>query len=312
VALLEVTVVFLSLWLGSCSSHAPSPPASTPSSAITLRATPDGEIWFRHSRIQLRFDGEMYCRVFLYQDGKHYSINDIPPDPAKAKPTHFIAIGGEEVRDFQVDYKNIGASEIRTQFGAGRRLHLAGYAKTSSGVVIEKKLAVELYDDLPDAAFLSATYRNTDQRASIVVTASSASFFRMDATRGSEGSPSYEFSIAWGDANGQPPEQIDPTYSRSFHTTRQGESAFVDLWTQRMGMAVGDLSTGNGNIIAAVEVTPDRKVALNFQVPGTLQLPPNGSFSTPRIVWLVHTGDAHVARERYRELKRRLTHRDHL
>jgi hypothetical protein len=304
---LQVALAFSWLSLGSCSSQPPSRPASAPSSAITLRSVPDGEIWFRNSRIQLRFDGEMYCRVFLHQDGKYYSISDIPPDPAKAKPTHFIAAGGEEVRDFQVDYKNVGASEIRTPFGAGRRLHLVGYAKTSSGVVIEKKLAVEFYDDFPEAALISATYRNTDQAASIVVTGSSASFFRLDAARSGDGSPSYDFWIAWGETNGQPPERIGPAYSHVFSTTRQGESALVDLWTRRMGMAVGDLSTGNRRVDVTVEVTPDRKVALNFHVPVTVQLAPNASFSTPRSVWLVHTGDAEVARQRYRELKRRLT-----
>ena len=105
----------------------------------------------------------MYCRVYLYQNGSLHSMNDIPPDPAKAKPPHFIAVGGEEIRDFQIDYKNVGASEIRTQFGAGRKLNLTGYAKTSQGVIIEKTLAVELYQDFPDAALVSATYRNTDQ-----------------------------------------------------------------------------------------------------------------------------------------------------
>ena len=298
-ALLTIMVGLSALALGACGTR----PATTDSapSEITLHSIPDGEIWFRNSQIQLRFDSEMYCRVYLYRNGSHYSIHDIPPDPAKARPTHFIAVAGEEVTDFQVDYKNVGASEIRTQFGAGRKLHLTGYARTSQGVIIEKRLAVELYEDFPDAALISATYRNTDQTASIVVTRSLSSFFRMDAARGSAGSPSYDFWVSWGGSDLQPAARIDMQYSRTLKSAE-----WIDLWTSRMGMAVGDLSTGNPEHVVTVAVTPDQKVGLVFQIPGSVQLLPNASLSTPRTAWLVHTGDAQVALKRYQELKRRL------
>jgi hypothetical protein len=86
--------------------------------------------------------------------GSLHSI-DIPPDPTKARPPHFIAVNGEELKDFQVTTK----MWVRRRFGHVRRrrkLDLTGYAKTSQGVIIEKKLAVELYQDFPDAALVSA------------------------------------------------------------------------------------------------------------------------------------------------------------
>jgi basic amino acid/polyamine antiporter, APA family len=304
--LLKILVWLPAFSLGACSTQpSTTAPGSAPP-AITFHSIPDSEIWFRNSQIQLRFDREMYCRVYLYHDGSLRSINDIPPDPAKARPPHFITVSGEEIRDFQVDYKNVGASEIRTQFGAGRRLHLTGYAKTSQGVIIEKRLAVELYQDFPDTALVSATYRNTDPAASIVLTRSPSSYFRMDAARGLAGSASYDFWIAWGDAGNPAAVRIDLQYSRTFRSPQESGSPLVDLWTSRMGMAVGDLSNGNRDLLASVTVTPDQKVALEFQAPGSVQLGPNGTFSTPKTAWLVHAGDARVAGERYQELKRRL------
>jgi len=298
-AVLKILVGLSALSLGACNIQ----PATTPP-AITFQSIPDGEIWFRNSQIQLRFDSEMYCRVYLSKNGSLHSINDIPPDPAKARPPHFIAVNGEELRDFQVDYTNVGASEIRTQFGPGRKLNLTGYAKTSQGVIIEKKLAVELYQDFPDAALVSATYRNTDKAASIVVARSPISFFRMDAARGNAGSPSYKFWIAFGESESGPPTKIDLNYSRSFRSPQDG-SMLINLWTTRMGMSVGDLSAGSRELVATVGAAPDQKVELDFQVPGPVELIPNASISTPKSVWLVHTGDARVARERYHELKRR-------
>ena len=79
----------------------------------------------------------------------------------------------------------------------------------------------------------------------------------------------------------------------------------VDLWTSRMGMAIGDLSAGNRKLVATVAAAPDHKVELDFEVPGPVELVPNASISMPKSVWLVHTGDVRVAREHYRELKRR-------
>ena len=303
--LLMIIVGLSALSLGACGTQPARTSSGSTPPAITFHSIPDGEIWFRNSQIQLRFDSEMYCRVYLYQNGSLHSINDIPPDPAKARPPHFIAVSGEELRDFQVDYKNVGASEIRTQFGAGRKLNLTGYAKTSQGVIIEKKLAVELYQDLPDAALVSATYRNTDQSASIVVTRSPSSFFRMDAARGNAGTPSYEFWIAFGDSE-DPPARIDLNYSRIFRSPQDGRVPLVDLWTSRMGMAVGDLSSISKELVATVAVTADQKVELEFPRPGPVQLVPNAVLSIPKAVWLVHTGDARVARERFRELKRKL------
>ena len=302
-------MVLSALSLGACGTQPATTSSGSTPPAITFRSIPDGEIWFRNSQIQLRFDSEMYCRVYLYQNGSLHSINDIPPDPTKARPPHFITVNGEELRDFQVDYKNVGASEIRTQFGAGRKLNLTGYAKTSHGVIIEKKLAVELYQDFPDAALVSATYRNTDQTASIVVTRSPSSFFRLDAARGNARSPSYEFWIAFGESEGHLSAKMDLTYSRTFRSPQDGSMALVDLWTSRMGMAVGDLSTGNREVVATVTVAPDQKVELEFQVAGSVQLSPNASLSISKTVWLVHTGDNRAARERYQEIKRRLSGR---
>ena len=99
---------------------------------------------------------------------------------------------------------------------------------------------------------------------------------------------------------------IDLNYSRIFRSPQDGRVPLVDLWTSRMGMAVGDFSSTSRELAATVTVTPDQKVEVEFPSPGPVQLLPDASLSTPKAVWLVHTGDARAARERYRELKSRL------
>ena len=71
-------------------------------------------------------------------------------------------------------------------------------------------------------------------------------------------------------------------------------------------MAVGDLSSTSRELLATVAVTPDQKVEVEFPSSGSVQLAPNAVLSIPKTVWLVHAGEARVAREHYRELTRKL------
>src|SRR5258706_16161732 len=77
---LLVLILFPSLY--GCSEHEKQSPAET-NAKIRFTAFQDGEIWIRHSVIQLRFDPEMYCKVFLNENGRLQSFVDIPPASEK-------------------------------------------------------------------------------------------------------------------------------------------------------------------------------------------------------------------------------------
>ncbi len=277
-------------------------------SAITSTVISDGEIWFRHSQIQLRFDSEMYCRVFLYREGKLHSINDIPPVPDKAKPPQFITVSGDEVRDFQVDYRNIGVSELRTPLGEGKRMSLTGYAKTAKGVVIEKRVYVELYSDFPDVAIVWAVFRNSDRALSLEVTRTTCSFFRLDAARSNHKAASYDFWILQGDTDKvreASSVRVDARYSKTvqFDGGNPPDALpLIDLWTDRIGMAIGDLSVNPQGLVSTVTVAQDQKVEIELRQSNPTQLAPGQALATRKTVWMVHTGDSGVVLERYRML----------
>lgn len=305
----RLLLMMVSVCLASMMGCANSQPAGSdrPVSPITWTAVEDGEIWFRNSQIQLRFDSEMYCRVFMQKDGKLYSIIDIPPDETKAKPPHFLATGEAEIRVFHVDYRNIGVSEMRTQYGLGKRLHLTGYAKTSQEIVIEKELKVELYRDYPDVAIVSTTYRNTDEVQSIRVTGAPGTFFRMDAARSEPEVPSFAFRIFLGDVPGSgeaPATQVDAHFARTLHFKANDVTSvpLIDVWTRHMGMAIGDLPLKPSGSTATISVAPDQKLEIEFRVPFPAQLGPKESTAPSRSVWIVHTGDFQPALQRYIKL----------
>ena len=98
----------------------------------------------------------MYCKV--YYKSEENSLNDINPGGELSKPTHFIVVDGEEVKDFIVDYDNLKPEPVITEFGNGRRLVLKGIANGPKNSKIEKTLTVELYDRYPDVAITYAEY----------------------------------------------------------------------------------------------------------------------------------------------------------
>ena len=311
------TIILTSCFmLSHCSSGSRERPEST-ASPITYSSIEDGEIWFRHSQIQLRFDSEMYCRIFFRKDNHLLSMNDIPPDPRRAKPTHFIEVSGEEIRDFNVDYRNFGVSEIKTQFGVGKKMQLVGYAKTSKGILIEKKLTVELYENYPDTAMLAASYLNLGKDSPILLTRTFSNFFRLDAARTKPGVPSYLFWIRYGDyvESGGTSKLIHLNYSKTatFENDTSNPNSnlpMVDFWNQAMGMGIGNLSSPLQAKTLTISVAPDQKVETGFVSATALQLDSNQSLLTDRIFVMVHPGNGRGTEEpwetflrRYQQLK---------
>ena len=282
-----------------------------PASEINYSAIQDDQIWFRHARIRLRFDSEMYCRVFFEKEGEWLSINDIPPDPAKAKPPHYLEVEGTELKDFNVDYKNVGMSEIKTQFGMGKRLHLTGYTKTPSGMQIEKSLTIEFYQDYPEMALLWAAYRNLEKDRVIRITKTVCSFFRLDAARAKAGTPSYSFwCFPGGKQDGQPFRISSENFAQTYHTGVEKEASgretpLIDLWTAEMGMAIGVISPAPPVLNFTLRVAPDKKVEISLQSHHATNLQPNETLVTPKNFWMVHTGDFRTAQERHSTLIQR-------
>jgi hypothetical protein len=281
-----------------------------PVGEISYSADKDGEIWFRHSRMQLRFDNEMYCRVFLKKDRQLLSINDIPPDPAKAKPPHYLEIEGTELKDFQLDSRNIGVSEMKTPFGTGKVLQMTGLAKTPSGIEIQKDLTIEFYQEYPEIALLVATYRNLEPTRPIQITRVVNNFFRLDSTRTQSRKPPFAFTAVLGqpDSNGTNIFQITrANFGRTFEISSDNLNEFrsvpiLDVWNSEMGMATGDVLTQPRTLLLSVRVAPDQKLEISTQSTIAQELRPGEALVMPKNFWMVHDGGMSKAFEKYSAL----------
>ena len=272
------------------------------SKGIHYTAVAEGEVWFRNSSIQIRFDRELYCSVFFRQDGRLLALSHNPPDPTLARPSHFIAVEGQEVLDFYVDYRNIGLSEVRGRFGPGKRLKITGLGETEENVLIEKTMVVELYEAYPDVAMVWAVYRNPDLERPIRITRITNQFFRMDASLTDPRAPRHGLQCFLLDqsVHGEATAPLlDRDFSRTVTTASPG-FARVAFWNGVMGMTVGSRPPAPGTLIIPVGTARDRRVEVSFRYDLDRILEPEEELVGPKGFVMVYSGDyrSGLAREK--------------
>ena len=300
-------IVLLCSFISGCGHPEKQAPAET-SAKIRFSAFQDGEIWVRHSVIQLRFDPDMYCKIFLNEKGGLQSFVDIPPDKEKARPAQFVSVNGEELRDFHIDYANIGVSDIGTPYGIGRRLHLTGLARTTEGIIIRKELKIDLYNDFPELAFVSCLFRNIDKSRPVQLTTIVDNFFRLNANRVNSSLRPFDFTFFHGGMGKQSRgsklmENFTQTGLYEFKREPHADSfPFFDFWNEQMGMAVGSLTAELTGGELRVMIDSDKRVEAGVYYETARILGPEEGISTPKCIWMVHRGDFLSPFKRYQEL----------
>ena len=269
---------------------------------IHYTAVAEGEVWFRHSSIQIRFDRELYCSVFYRQDGRLLALSHNPPDPTLARPSHFIAVEGQEVLDFYVDYRNIGLSEVRGRFGPGKRLKITGLGETEENILIEKTMVVELYEAYPDIAMVWAIYRNPDLERPIRITRITNQFFRMDASLTDSRAPRHGLQCFHYDqlVHGESTRPLlDLDFARTVTAASPG-FARVAFWNSVMGMTVASRPPEEGTLTIPLATARDRRVEVSFRYDLDRILEPEEELVCPKGFVMVYTGDydSGLAREK--------------
>lgn len=257
----------------------------------------EGDIWFRNSGIELKFDKNMYCKV--YYKSEENSLNDINPGGELSKPTHFIVVDGEEIKDFIVDYNNLKPEPVITEFGNGRRLVLKGIANGPKNSKIEKTLTVELYDRYPDVAITYAEYKNLGS-SDLTINKDYCNYFRLDASSVNTDDNPYDFwsfqgaSIAWGLDYIMKINNVfkqDNWMGVQPETKTGGGVPLVDLWNNKMGMAICHIETKPQLVSLPVEVEPDKKVKITVLREKNIAFPPQESYKTLKTAIITHSLD---------------------
>jgi len=150
-----VTLTATLILLQGCEKSQPTAnaPEPAPVSAVEVRLNPSGPLVIVTAVSEFDLTPRGYVQAFLLRDGQRLTLDD-PADAAGSSAT----IAGKHVHDFAFDLNRPAISAVTGKLGAlGKRIDVTGHSASSG---LDETLSVEVYDDFPTMALVTAVVRN--------------------------------------------------------------------------------------------------------------------------------------------------------
>jgi len=283
--------------ISACSREtAPRPAAAPKESAIRVQVGVDSlRIQTPSAQFVLLPSG--YLQSALLQEGRSLTLDDADP-----KAQDHVTVNGQEVSDFGFDLAHAQISAATGQIGAlGKHIQVSGQS-SSTGLV--EKLVLDVYDDFPAVAFVSASFTNSGSHDleldSIALVGRS-----LNATLSDSQAAPYQMwsfhgaSIKWGKDDvlpitsrfsqenpfGTPVETKDDLGSAG------GGIPVVAFWTRSVGEALGHVETLPLALSIPVKAQADGHVHAEVRLAPSTTLRPGETYSTPHAFVAVYSGD---------------------
>lgn len=267
----------------------PAAPAGPAKSAVVV--TPDsGKITIETPAARF----ELYPNGALLAARKQGAATTSLDGSAEASG-QLVTVAGKPVAGLALDLTHADVKDAAGKIGAlGRQIGVSGKI---AGTDLEETLTVEVYDDFPGMALLSASLKNagTGDTALQTVRLQRHSF-------APSAQPLWTFqgsSLKWGK------DEIFPLPAKFSQENPMGEPVpskddlghvgggipVVAFWSRDVGEAIGHIETIPLALSLPVQTTSDARVDAAVNVPTTGKLKPGEVFSTPRTFLAVYKGD---------------------
>ena len=296
--LLHLTVILLA-GLISCTKpeQRPKPAPSRPSD-IKVEVRDGGPIVVTTSRAEFQILPSGFLQADLLKDGTHLTLDE--PGVGSTGGSDSIVHEGKEL-DFVPDFSQTKVLEGSGKLGRGKRVEITAGPLAPAGVPIERTLVLEAYDDFPNVALVSATYKNVGS-ADFQIDQVLMQQHRFNSNvHHSQGRPApYDMwsfqgsSYDWGKDDIQ---RLTPTSSQpnamgaAVKGGYGGGIPVVAFWNANVGEAIGHVETLPWTLSLPVKVDPDGRVNASIVIQANATLKPGEVYSTPRSFVAVYAGD---------------------
>jgi alpha-galactosidase len=297
-ALLLVTGIWL-LQLSGCQKNEESrvaPSAVPGESAIRVNQARDG-IHVRTPAAEFVLTSTGYLTANLAANGKELTLDD----PAN-ESGQVITAAHKGVKDIALDVAHAEVRDAQGKLGKpGKQIEVRG---TSASTGLEETMKLEVYDDFPGLALLSAAIRNTRQNE-VTLEEVTLQAHRLNATLAHPAAAAHEMwsfhgsSIRWGKDEAFPvPARFtqDNVFGMPVNVggdlgSAGGGIPVVAFWTKSVGEAIGHIETLPLVLSIPVRTTQDGRVSAGVRLPANAVLKPGEIYSTPRTFLAVYAGD---------------------
>ncbi|HXM97350.1 MAG TPA: glycoside hydrolase family 36 protein [Candidatus Dormibacteraeota bacterium] len=299
VCMLLTLAAFGALQLGGCQKKPAAKVEQNLSpkvSAIRVNQAPDG-IHLQTGAAEFVLTRDGYLKATLVKDGKNFTLDDAANEAGQS-----LSVAHKEIGDISLDLAGARVSEAQGKLGKlGKQIEVVG---TSASTGLEETLRLEVYDDFPGLALLSAAFRNGGQKE-LAIDEVTLQRRRLNATLADPAAAAHEMwsfhgsSIKWGKDEVLPiPAKFTqenvfgaPVKVGGDLGSAGGGIPVVAFWTKNVGEAIGHLETLPLVLSIPVKTLQDGRVSAGVRLPANLALKPGDIYSTPRTFLAVYAGD---------------------
>ena len=289
--------VAILLTLNSCSKP-PAKPAVPPSRLSNIRVVVNdgGPIVLTTGPAEFQLLPSGFLQASLLKDGKRLTLDE--PIVGSTGGSDSIVQQGKEL-DFIPDFGQSKVFEATGKLGRGKRVEVPGRPLAASGVSVQRKLVLEVYDDFPNIALVSTTYTN-DGSADVPLDEVWMQQHRFNAQLADEKAKPYEMWSFQGSSYDWGKDDVQKLTRTSAQPNVMGEAVkggygggipVVAFWTGSVGEAIGHVETLPWTLSIPVKVDPDGRVNASVTIPVHSVLKPGDSYSSPRSFVSVYSGD---------------------
>jgi len=260
------------------------------------------------SAAEFQFLRNGYLQASLLQEGSRSTLDDSQP----GADSEYLESDGKQVRDFNFNLLRVAIKDISSG-PAKRGKHVEIVGKSASLPSLQKTVALEAYDDLPNVIVSAVTYQNTGTTVISEDQAASQSHVLNAANVDPHASPFAMWSFhgsseAWGKDDVMPItakfDRKNPMQAVMHNDENQtgGGLPIVAFWTRSVGEAVGSAETVPLRIAIPVHTAEDGKVHVSIINEEHAQLLPGQVYAAPRTFLAVFHGDFYEPLSLYSKL----------
>jgi alpha-galactosidase len=228
--------------------------------------------------------------------------NNATLDAPATEAGQTVVAGHKQISDISLDLTAAKIGDVEGKLGKlGKQIEVTGNS-ASTGLV--ETVRLEVYDDFPNLALLSASFQNGGDKE-VALEEVTLQQHRFDATLAGSAANAHDLwsfhgsSIRWGkDEVLQIPAKFNqenmfgaPVKVGGDLGSAGGGIPVVAFWTKNVGEAIGHLETLPLVLSIPVKTAQDGKVLAGVRLPANTILKPKETYTTPRTFLAVYKGD---------------------
>ena len=271
-------------------------PAPSHPSEINVEVRDGGPVVVTTKTAEFQILPSGFLQAALLKDGKRLTLDEPPVGSTGGSDS--IVIGGKEL-DFIPDFSQAKVQEASGKLGRGKRVEITAHPLAPAGTPIERTLILEAYDDFPDLALVSTSYKNAGS-SDVQIEKVLMQEHRLNATQADAKAQPYDMWSFQGSSYDWGKDDLQKLTRTSSQPNLMGEEVkggygggvpVVAFWTRSVGEAIGHVETLPWTLSIPVKVDREGRVNAQIEIPVNSSLQPNESYSTPRSFVAVYSGD---------------------